>query len=125
MNGVQRMSSFQNLPGARQHSNMLFDFYGALLTEKQQEVFAMHNAEDCSFAEIGEALDITPQAVADLIKRAQGKMQRFEEMLGMVEKLHSQREIMHKISAIFDKFDRLDENDELESLRSLIESLLL
>ena len=44
----------------------LFDFYGALLTEKQQECLKMHLFEDFSLSEIGEELGISRQAVYDL-----------------------------------------------------------
>ena len=47
----------------------LFDFYGALLTEKQQECLKMHLFEDFSLSEIGEELGISRQAVYDNIHR--------------------------------------------------------
>ena len=51
--------------------NLLFDFYGPLLTDRQRDVFRMYFQEDLSLAEIGEELDVSRQAVYDLLKRVQ------------------------------------------------------
>ena len=56
----------------------LFDFYGALLTEKQQECLRMHLFEDFALSEIGEELGISRQAVHDNIHRAQKSMEEYE-----------------------------------------------
>ena len=79
---------------------MLFDFYGALLTEKQQEFYVMHHDEDCSLAEIGEVFSITPQAVADMLKRTDKKLNFYEEKLGLVKKHNDKLRIMAKITAL-------------------------
>ena len=62
----------------------LFDFYGALLTEKQQECLKMHLFEDFSLSEIGEELGISRQAVYDNIHRSEKAMESYEEKLGLV-----------------------------------------
>ena len=49
----------------------LFDLYGALLTEKQQECLRLHLFEDFSLSEIGEELGISRQAVYDNIHRSE------------------------------------------------------
>ena len=45
----------------------LFDFYGALLTQKQQECLHLHLYDDLSLSEIGEELGISRQAAYDNI----------------------------------------------------------
>ena len=62
----------------------LFDFYGALLTEKQQECLKMHLFEDFSLSEIGEELGISRQAVYDNIHRSEKAMESYEAKLGLV-----------------------------------------
>lgn len=61
----------------------LFDLYGALLTEKQQECLRMHLFDDFSLSEIGESLGISRQAVYDNIHRSEKAMESYEEKLGL------------------------------------------
>ena len=49
--------------------SLLFDFYGALLTERQQDVFQLYFGDDLSLGEIAEELRISRQAVYDTLRR--------------------------------------------------------
>ena len=77
----------------------LFDIYGALLTEKQQECLKMHLFEDFSLSEIGEALGISRQAVYDNIHRSEKAMESYEEKLGLVARYQKERQ---ELAGIFD-----------------------
>ena len=111
-----------DLPASRQHKNLLFDFYGVLLTDRQREIFSMHYADDCSFAEIGEALDITPQAVADMLKRTSQHLDSYEKALGLAAKFQGQQVAVEKINAIL---NTIESNAQLSHLRELIDELVL
>ena len=113
----------KNLPTTRQHNNLLFDFYGTLLTEKQKDVFAMHCVEDYSLTEIAGIMKTTPQAVVDVVKRAQGKLDNYEEKLGMVSKFHSQQEIIQEIASVLDGLENMDST--ADTIRKLANDLLL
>lgn len=63
-----------------------YDFYGKLLSERQQEVVHMICEEDFSLTETGENLNITKQAVSEVLRRSTKKLQSFEEKLGMIER---------------------------------------
>ena len=65
---------------------VLYDFYGDLLTEKQQEVIELYYNEDLSLAEIAALSGITRQGVSDSIKRAEGQLTEFEERLGLAQR---------------------------------------
>jgi len=82
---------------ARQYKNMMFDFYGSLLTEKQREIFTMHYDEDCSLGEISKVAEVTPQAVADILKRTNKKLYQYEEKLGLLKKYRFQQELLIEI----------------------------
>ena len=66
------------------YRSMLFDFYGELLTEKQQDCFRLHYDEDLSLGEIAENLGITRQAVWDNIRRAEELLRHNEDKIGLV-----------------------------------------
>ena len=70
----------------RDNHIMLFDFYGSLLTERQNHVFTLYYMEDYSLAEVGHELGITPQAVLDMLKRSVKSLEKYESKLGFIQK---------------------------------------
>ena len=64
--------------------NLLFDFYGQLLTDRQRRFFEMYYAEDLRLGEIAEHFDVSRQAVYDILKRSAKALESFEERLGLV-----------------------------------------
>lgn len=66
--------------------NLLFDFYGQLLTERQRRFFEMYYADDLSLGEIAEHFGVSRQAVYDIIKRSAHSLEGFESLLGLVER---------------------------------------
>ncbi|MCK9526512.1 MAG: putative DNA-binding protein [Limnochordia bacterium] len=73
---------------------LLFDFYGPLLTERQQDVYQMYFHEDLSLGEIGEELHVSRQAIYDIIKRSGSILEDFDSKLGLVEK-HHERQLLY------------------------------
>ena len=65
---------------------MLFDYYGAFLTDKQADIYDLFYNEDLSLSEIGEHLGITRQGVRDSLKRGEEILLDMEEKIGMVRK---------------------------------------
>lgn len=63
--------------------SLLFDFYGALLTDKQRDIFAMYYDEDLSLGEIAENEGITRQGVRDALLRAENTLRDTEQRLGL------------------------------------------
>lgn len=70
----------------REHFIMLKDFYGSLLTDKQQYVLELYYEHDLSLSEIAEEMGISRQAVHDLIKRAEGLLNDYEGKLKLVHR---------------------------------------
>lgn len=66
--------------------SVLFDFYGALLTDKQQECLRMHLYQDWSLSEIAAALNISRQAAYDMIHRCEITLEKYENKLRLIEK---------------------------------------
>ena len=61
--------------------SMLWQIYGALLTEKQKEYIDYYYNEDLSLAEIAQNDGITRQGVRDIIKKGEKKLFEYEEKL--------------------------------------------
>ncbi len=109
------------MPDAVQHKNLLFDFYGGLLTEKQRAFFTMHYMDDLSLAEIGERTGVTPQAAADMLKRSGKLLDGYEARMGLVGKLRRQREALETLNALLDN----TAIPEGETIRKLFNDMLL
>lgn len=83
--------------------NVLFDFYGSLLTGKQMDIFKMYYMDDYSLGEISQELNISRQGVYDSLKRAESVLRFYEEKLGLVKKYNIESERINKIKFIIDK----------------------
>ena len=77
--------------------SLLLDFYGALLTERQRECYALHHEDDMSLGEIAEELSISRQAVHDNIERAKASMEGYEQKLHLIEQYLLRRKIVKQI----------------------------
>lgn len=63
--------------------NSLFEFYAALLTDKQMNYIELYYADDYSLAEIAEEYGVSRQAVYDNIKRTEKILEDYERKLHM------------------------------------------
>lgn len=63
--------------------NMLLDFYGDMLTDRQRDFLEYYYIDDLSLAEIAENEGITRQGVRDAIKRAEAQLFEMEDRLGL------------------------------------------
>ena len=72
--------------------NSLFDFYGLLLTPRQQKLMQLYYKEDFSLGEIAAEHEISRQAVHDTLKRAEKTLGKFEDKLGLLGKYCDQKE---------------------------------
>ena len=67
-------------------NTMLFDFFGDLLTGKQQEYYDLYHNEDLSLSEIAESAGISKQGVYDIITRAEKTLAEIEQKTGIIHK---------------------------------------
>ena len=90
---------------------LLFDFYGEILTEKQQELFDLYYNEDLSLAEISEHLNISRQGVRDGIKRAEEVLLKFEDVLGLAAKYGALSDGLTRIQTLADQIRKINETN--------------
>ena len=70
----------------RLETNVLFDIYGQLLTERQREICSLYYEEDFSYSEIAEELSISRAAVQDSLKKSLNQLQKYESVIHYTEK---------------------------------------
>ncbi|MCW3489941.1 YlxM family DNA-binding protein [Dethiobacter alkaliphilus] len=80
--------------------NMLYDFYGNLLTDKQRECLELYYQDDLSLAEIADNSGISRQGVHDLIKRAVKTLEKAEEKLALVKRFMDQEKELRRLRGI-------------------------
>lgn len=64
---------------------LLYDFYGELLTPKQQAVIERYCLNDLSLAEIAEQEGSSRQAIHDLVQRSEDLLEHYESKLHLYE----------------------------------------
>lgn len=85
----------------------LFDIYGSLLTEKQQEYFKDYYFDNLLLDEISENNNVSKNAVSKEIKRAKDLLDYYEDKLSLYKK----REIIK---------DKLKDKRELELIEEYL-----
>ncbi len=78
-------------------ANVLFDIYGGLLTDHQQDVWRLYYQEDWSLAEIAEARKVSRAAIHDLLDRTARSLEGYEDRLRLMEALHKRQAILHRL----------------------------
>mgnify|MGYP005762361193 FL=1 len=86
---------------------ILYDYYGELLTNKQQQYFKDYYFENLSLSEMSENYDISRNAIHKNLKETEEKLFYYEEKLKLYEK-------NKKIKKIIDKLDDDLKNKILE-----------
>jgi predicted DNA-binding protein YlxM (UPF0122 family) len=83
---------------------LLYDFYGALLTEHQRHIYEDVVFYDLSLSEIAEEQGISRQGVHDLIKRCNKILESYEEKLHLVEKFEQTKKLAREIQSLTKEF---------------------
>ena len=84
-------------------NSLLYDFYGQLLSRRQQEVMALYHEENLSLSEIAEEFGISRQAVHDTLKKAELALGEYEAKLGLVARLPRSKEAISGIDRRIDE----------------------
>ena len=78
----------------------LYDFYGELLTEHQQNIYEDFVLNDLSLSEIAEEAGISRQGVHDLVKRCDRILEGYEEKLHLLERFLNTKEKITQIRTL-------------------------
>ncbi|MCL6479659.1 MAG: YlxM family DNA-binding protein [Peptococcaceae bacterium] len=100
--------------------NLLYDFYGQMLTERQKKFVELYYCHDLSLGEISEQYGVSRQSVYDTLKRSEQTLQRFEKKLGLVAKSLEQREYLARAMAHLNSGRKVD----IENARRILSHLM-
>ncbi len=95
--------------------NMLYDFYGKLLPQRQGEFFRLYTEENWSLAEIAQAYGLSRQGVYDSVKKAERSLYEYEEKLGLLARFRKTEQTLSRIDAALGQL--MEESGDNEALR--------
>ncbi|KGR73866.1 putative DNA-binding protein [Ureibacillus sinduriensis] len=101
--------------------NFLFDFYQALLTDKQRSYMELYYLDDHSLGEIAESYKVSRQAVYDNIRRTEAMLEEYEDKLRLFEKFGERQEVIEKLTEAI-KDDTSTMEDRLALVNQLKET---
>lgn len=100
----------------------LYDFYGPLLTDKQQEILGQYCMEDLSLVEISENLKISRQAVYDTVRKAEKQMEDLEKRLCLLGRHRIRKKGIETVIRCISQLD-ISSNDQEEMITILTECM--
>ena len=104
--------------------SLLLDFYGDILTERQNEMLNMYYNEDCSLAEIADSFSISRQGVRSVLKKSENVLIDMENKLQLASRFMKMREKSSEIASELQNINTNINNDEISSkIHSLIEQI--
>lgn len=108
--------------------SLLYDFYGQLLSKRQQEVMSLYYEENLSLSEIAEEFSISRQGVYDALKNGEKTLHRYETKLGLVSRFEKSRKAVAAIdkqieAVIYNNSDNKELVDSLVHIRMIIDDM--
>ena len=101
---------------------LLFDYYGDLLTPKQREILSYYFDSDYSLAEIAQILGISRQSVYDSIHRSLKALETYEDKLGMIDSDEKRRKDLKELERSVRALGKNDQTGRiLKILKRMIE----
>lgn len=101
---------------------LLYDYYGALLTERQQECFELRYNQDLSLGEIGQELGISRQGVFDNLSRAEALLKNMEAKTGCVRRDREYRKAMTQIRTAADSLAVMDDVEVAALAKQIVDA---
>ena len=100
---------------------LLYDFYSELLTEKQRQIFELYYFNDLSLNEIASEMEVTAQAVSDLLKRTAKHLENYEEKLNLVERGFEVQKSIEALVTIVNNQEGISEDIKDEIINTLMD----
>ncbi|MBO8167798.1 MAG: YlxM family DNA-binding protein [Thermoanaerobacteraceae bacterium] len=98
----------------------LFDFYGQLLTDRQQLMIELYYHHDLSLGEIAEQVHVSRQAVHDNLRRGEKLLEEYETKLRLLERYQQAMEKIKQLEVILDRCELAEGKQTLQALKDLL-----
>ncbi len=98
---------------------LLYDFYGALLTDHQKQIYEDVVFYDLSLSEIAEEQGISRQGVHDLVKRCNKILEGYESKLHLVEKFEKTKKLAREIQELTKRFAETEDRDLIHRIEEI------
>lgn len=104
--------------------SLLLDFYGDILSERQNDMLDMYYNEDFSLAEIAEKFEISRQGVRSVLKKGETILIDMEEKLHLASRFSKMLEKSAKIATELENINQNINNNDISSrIHSLIKEI--
>lgn len=104
--------------------SLLLDFYGDILTERQNEMLDMYYNEDLSLAEIADRFSISRQGVRSVLKKGETILIDMEGKLNLASRFSKMLEKSAEIATELEKINQnINNNDISSKIHSLIKEI--
>jgi predicted DNA-binding protein YlxM (UPF0122 family) len=100
--------------------NLLYDFYGQMLTDRQRKFVELYYCHDLSLGEISEQYGVSRQSVYDTLKRSEHSLIHYEEKLGLVSRFLAQRECLDRALSLLEDGSGI----QIQEARKIISDLI-
>ncbi len=103
---------------------LLYDFYGELLTKRQQQIYESVVLEDYSLSEVAEELNISRQGVHDMIRRCDKALEGYEEKLHLVSRFMTVKEKVQRINELLEGYQEQDTSGVMLEIRRISDEII-
>ncbi len=102
----------------------LYDFYGELLTEHQQNIYEDFVLNDLSLSEIAQEAGISRQGVHDLVKRCDRILEGYEEKLHLLERFLNTKEKITQIRGLVRNYQKENQAEIMAQIETISNEIL-
>ena len=103
--------------------SLLFDFYGSMLSDTQQQAVSLYYNDDLSLKETSDILSMSRQGVRDALSRAKKSLYTYEENLQLCERFSKTREGLEQIIASSQQLVKISQDDTAKKLSQRIHDI--
>ncbi|MDD4169605.1 MAG: YlxM family DNA-binding protein [Desulfotomaculaceae bacterium] len=104
--------------------NLLNDFYGQLLTKRQQSFMELYYGQNLSLGEIAAEFAVTRQAVHDTLKRAEQLLEKYEQKLGLVAKFKKEKNKLVEAVSLLDEYRDTADDGKVQRAREILNEVI-
>lgn len=104
--------------------DLLYDFYGELLSPKQKKIYEEVMFCDCSISEVARNENVSRQNISDIIKRSNKILLSYENKLSLLERFIKTKNLVNEIKLLAREFLETKDISKIEEIDRISDSIL-